>query len=113
MYHGNIKQVTKENENFRKVVCTGKYSQLVVMSLKVGEDIGEESHDIIDQIFFIVAGVGEAKVGESVFGITKHDVVFVPAGTRHNIKNPGDEDLKFYTIYSPPAHKEETITEIK
>lgn len=113
MYHENIKEITKENTNFREVLYTGKHSQLVVMSLKVGEEIGEEVHKSTDQMFFVVDGEGEAIVGGETFGFDEHDVLFVPAGTKHNIKNSGDEDLKLYTIYSPPAHPDKTIHRTK
>lgn len=113
MYHTDIKEITKNNTNFREVLYTGPHSQLVAMSLKVGEDIGEETHEKIDQIFFIIDGLGEALVGEERIRIEEHDVVFVPAGTVHNVKNVGDKELKLYTIYSPPAHEKGTIQENK
>lgn len=109
MYHVNIKEMTKENSNFREVLYTGPHSQLVVMSLNKGEEIGEEIHEKIDQIFFVMDGLGEADVGEERIRIEEDDVVFVPAGTKHNIKNDGEKDLKLYTIYSPPAHKDGTL----
>ncbi len=113
MYHEDIKEITKKNTNFREVLFTGEYSQLVVMSLKVGEEIGEETHETIDQIFFIVDGFAEADVGEERIRMEEHDVVFVHAGTKHNIKNAGDEELKLYTIYSPPAHEDGEIQATK
>lgn len=109
MFHEDIKQLTKENTNFRKVLYTGDYSQLVLMCLRENEDIGEETHNTIDQIFVIVDGDGEAVVNGETFGFDEHDVIFVPAGTKHNIKNIGDDDLKLYTIYAPAAHPEGTI----
>jgi mannose-6-phosphate isomerase-like protein (cupin superfamily) len=109
MYHEDIKKMAKDNDFFRQVIETGKYSQVVLMALKVGEDIGEETHGNIDQIFFVIDGDGEALVDDETFGIDEHDVVFVPAGTKHNIKNIGNEILKLCTVYSPPAHADGTI----
>ena len=113
MYHEDIKQLTKENTNFRQVLYTGQYSQLVIMSLKQGEDIGEEVHEKVDQLLFIVEGEGEAVIEDEIFGFDEHDVLFVPAGTRHNIKNTGDKELKLYTIYSPPEHEDGLVQETK
>lgn len=113
MYHENIKEITKENTNFREVLCTGKYSQLVVMSLKSNEEIGEEVHEATDQIIFIVEGDAEAMVNNERFGIEEHDVLFIPAGTKHNVKNIGDEELKLYTVYSPAEHAEGLVQAIK
>lgn len=109
MYLEDIKKITKENTYFRKVLHTGKFSQIVAMSISVGGDIGEETHPTTDQILFIVNGDGEAVLDGIVRKITEHDVIFVPAGTKHNFVNRGDEDLKLFTVYSPPAHKDGTI----
>ena len=109
-YTSNIEKETLENENFRKVLFTGKHMQLVVMSLKVGEDIGEEVHGHVDQFFRIEQG--ECKVViDGVENIVKADMVaIVPAGALHNVINTSDtEDLKLYTIYSPANHPEGTI----
>ncbi|MBP6976595.1 cupin domain-containing protein [Candidatus Dojkabacteria bacterium] len=109
-YTDNIEDRTLENSNFRKVLFTGKYMQLVVMSLKPGEDIGEEVHDTVDQFFRIEEG--EAKVvmnGEETI-LTDDMVAIVPAGTLHNVINTSDtNDLKLYTIYAPANHPEGTI----
>lgn len=113
MYHENIKEITKNNTNFREVLYTGKASQLVVMSLKVGEEIGEEVHESIDQLIFIVEGDAEATVNNERFGIEEHDVLFIQAGTKHNVKNIGDEELKLYTIYAPAEHPENTVQATK
>ena len=113
MYHEDIKKLTKENINYREVLYTGQYSQLVIMSLKKDEEIGEEVHEHVDQLLFIVDGEGEATIGDEVFGFDEHDVIFVPARARHNIKNTGDEELKLYTIYSPPEHEDGLVQETK
>ena len=106
MYHENIKEITKENTHFREVLHTGKYSQLVVMNIKVGGEIGEEVHENTDQMIFIVEGDAEAIIGTERFGIDEHDVLIIPAETKHNVKNVGDEELKLYTIYAPPEHED-------
>lgn len=114
-YHTNIEKETLENSYFRKVLFTGKYSQLVVMSLKPGEEIGNEIHETVDQFFRIEQG--EAKVvlnnGGEEFIVKEDEVFIVPAGTWHNVINVGDKDLKLYTIYSPPNHPDGTVHKTK
>lgn len=109
MIFENIKELTKENKNFRHVIYTGLHSQLVLMSLLAGEDIGEEVHETSDQIIFIVDGDGETVLDGETTHIQKKSVVFVPAGIRHNIINKGDEDMKLYTVYAPSIHADGTI----
>jgi mannose-6-phosphate isomerase-like protein (cupin superfamily) len=109
-YLDNIEKITKENKNFRKVLFTGKFSQLVVMNLKPDEDIGTEVHPNVDQFFRIEEG--EAKViidGEEA--AAKEDfAAIVPAGSEHNLINTSEtKELKLYTIYSPSNHPEGTI----
>ncbi|HVZ58585.1 MAG TPA: cupin domain-containing protein, partial [Patescibacteria group bacterium] len=101
--------------NFRKVIYTGPHAQLVLMSLLPGEEIGEEVHKTTDQVLFFVAGDEEveAVINDKPFWVEEHGVVFVPAGTKHNFINKGSEDLKLYTLYAPPAHKDGTIHETK
>lgn len=113
MYHDDIKQLALENTYFRDVLYTGRHSQLVVMSIEPGSDIGLETHPDTDQIIVIVEGEAEAKVGSEVFGADKHDVVFVPAGVEHNITNNGDKPLKLYTVYAPPEHTHGTVHKTK
>lgn len=108
-YFTNIEKVTEKNTNFRQVLFTGKYSQLVVMSLKPDEEIGMEVHDTVDQFFRVEEG--EAKVitdGEEK-SVGKGDAFVIPAGTQHNIINTGAADLKLYTIYSPANHPDGTV----
>lgn len=109
MFNVDIKKSALENSNFRKVLYTGPHSQLVVMSIPVGGDIGEETHSTIDQILFFVEGSAEAILNGESSAVVEGSVVFVPAGTKHNFKNSGDKNLKLYTIYSPPGHKDGTI----
>ena len=109
LYQENIKKAAKRNEAFRRVLSTGKKSQLVLMAIPEGEDIGAEVHPATDQIFFIVEGKGKAVVNGKTFKIGEDDVVFVPAGARHNLVNEGDEPLKLFTVYSPPEHADGTV----
>lgn len=113
MFAQNIKEAAKENTNFRTVLCTGEKSQLVVMSIPVGGDIGEETHQGTDQVLFFVEGEGEAILNGESRKVYKHDVVFVPAGTLHNFKNVGSEDLKLFTVYAPPQHPDKTVHKTK
>lgn len=113
MYAEDIKKITKENTNFRTVLYTGKYTQIVAMSIPVGGDIGEEVHPNTDQIIFIVDGDGEAILNGETRRIEEHDVVFVPAGTTHNFKNIDDEELKLFTVYAPPEHPDGTVHKTK
>ena len=113
-YIGNIEKETKENENFRKVLYTAGESQLVVMSLKPGEDIGKEVHDDTDQFLRMEEGEGKAILDGVESKIADNYAVVVPAGTKHNILNTSaDRPLKLYTIYSPPHHRDGVIHETK
>lgn len=105
----DIEKLTKENDNFRKVIFTGKHSQLVLMSLNPGEEIGQEVHNNLDQFFRVDAGEGELLIDGETTKISDGFAVVVPAGADHNITNTGKEDLKLYTIYSPPNHPDGTI----
>lgn len=101
----NIEKLTLENNNFRKVIYTAEHSQLVLMSLKPGEEIGEEVHDTLDQFFRFEKGKGKAVIDGKESEIADGSAVVIPAGTKHNIINSSQTDsLKFYTIYSPPNH---------
>jgi mannose-6-phosphate isomerase-like protein (cupin superfamily) len=113
-YIDNIEEQTLNNSNFRKVLFTGKYMQLVVMCLKGGEDIGNEVHNNVDQFFRVEEG--EAKfVIDGVESVVEEDMVaIVPAGAEHNVINTSEtEDLKLYTIYTPPNHPEGTVHETR
>ncbi len=110
-YVSNIERETLENENFRKVLYTAPHSQLVVMALKPGEDIGAEVHEEHDQFFRIEAGRGKVILEESdEHLVSDGDAIVVPAGVRHNVVNiSSEETLKLYTIYSPPEHRDGTV----
>lgn len=114
-YVGPIEEQTLENNFFRHVLYTGKYAQLVVMSLNPGEDIGDEVHPNVDQFFRIEKGEATFVFNENQMRQAKDgDAVVVPAGTFHNVINTSSSmPLKLYTIYSPPNHPEGTVHKTK
>jgi len=101
----NIEGIALKNQSFRHVLYTAKHCQLVVMSLKPKEEIGEEVHKL-DQFFRVEEGEGTAVLDGVRTAIGTGFAVLVPAGTNHNIINTGDGSLKLYTIYSPPNHRD-------
>lgn len=105
---GNIEKLSLENENFREVLYTAKNSQLVLMSIAVGEDIGAEVHNL-DQFIRCESGSGKAVLDGLEHQISDGFVVVVPAGANHNIINTGDKPLKLYTLYAPPNHRDGVI----
>jgi mannose-6-phosphate isomerase-like protein (cupin superfamily) len=106
-YQSNIETITEENKNFRAVLYTSEHLQLVIMSLKPEENIGEESHTKVDQFFRIEKGTGVCSINGVQHPIKSGDVIIVPAGAKHNISNLSKtEDLKLYTIYAPPNHED-------
>jgi len=113
-YKQNIEKLTVENNNFRKVEYTGEQLQLVLMSLKPGEDIGSEIHPENDQFFRFDAGSGKVVINETEYEVADGDAVIVPKGAEHNVINTSEaEDLKFYTIYAPSHHKDGIVRETK
>lgn len=102
-YNQNIEKLSLENNSFRKVVYTAKNSQLVLMSLKPGEDIGDEVHDV-DQFFRVEKGMGKLVIDGNESELADGSAVVVPANSKHNVINTGSEPLKLYTIYTPPHH---------
>jgi mannose-6-phosphate isomerase-like protein (cupin superfamily) len=107
-YVKNIEDVTEKNTDFRRVVYTGKHSQLVLMSLKPKEEIGAEVHQV-DQFFRIEEGAGEAIIDGVSHAISSGFAVLVPAGAKHNIVNTGSDALKLYTLYAPPHHQDGVV----
>jgi mannose-6-phosphate isomerase-like protein (cupin superfamily) len=107
-YVEDLETAAIENTNFRQVLYTAQHSQLVVMSLKPGEDIGLETHQL-DQYIQIVEGSGEAVLDGVHSPIRPGFAVLVPAGTRHNIVNTGDIALKLTTLYAPPNHRDGVV----
>lgn len=113
-YQDDIEKRTRENNNFRKVLYTSEKSQLVVMSLLPGEDIGMEVHKENDQFFRFEQGQGKCIIDKDEYSVKKDMAVIVPAGATHNIINTSSRGkLKFYTIYSPPHHKDGLIHRTK
>ena len=113
-YHADIEKITLRNEYFREVLFTGPHSQLVVMAIKPGDEIGTEIHNGNDQFFRIEAGKGKAVLAGKEFPLEDGMVVVVPAGVQHNIINTSaNEMLKLYTIYSPPQHPDGTVHKTK
>ena len=108
-----VKQKAIDNTYFREVLETGKNTQIVVMSIPSGGEIGEEVHDKEDQILYFVAGSGEAILEGESQEISEGDIVLVHKGTSHDFKNTGSEDLKIITTYSPPHHPTGTIHKTK
>lgn len=110
----NIEKSTLENDNFRKVLYTGKHSQLVLMSLKPSEDIGMEVHNENDQFFRFEKGTGKVIIDGNEYEVTDGSAVVVPMGAEHNVVNTSDsEPLKLYTIYSPAHHKDGVVRATK
>lgn len=104
MEHFTIAVVAEKNPDFRRVLATGKYTQLVVMTIPPDGEIGEEVHETTDQLLTFVSGVGEARVAGEKKPVNPGDLVFVPAGTKHNFVNTGPNPLVLYTVYGPPEH---------
>jgi len=108
-YLTNIEKDALQNEDFRRVLYTGKNSQLVLMNLQPKEEIGEEIHTL-DQFIRVEAGRGEAILDGVTHELSDGVAVVIPAGTKHNVVNDSDtEQLKLYTIYSPPEHRDGTV----
>ena len=107
-YVANIEKLSLENNNFRRVLYTDKNSQLVLMSLTVGEEIGVEIHDV-DQFLRVEKGTGSAILNDIPHAITDGSVIIVPAGTKHNVINTGSDSMKLYTLYMPPHHRDGVV----
>ena len=109
-FKSNIEKDTLENNNFRKVLYSAKHFQLVLMNLKPGEEIGEETHHDNDQFFRFESGSGKCIIDGNEYNLTNGDAIIVPAGAKHNIINTDNRSaLKMYTIYAPPHHKDGII----
>lgn len=111
-YITNIEEATLENEDYRRVLYTGKNSQLVLMNLAVGEEIGEETHHL-DQFLRFEAGEGKVILDGVEHAVSDGSAVVIPQGTRHNVLNTGSTHLKLYSIYSPAEHKDGTVHKTK
>jgi len=113
-YVATLEKETERNSDFRRVMYTGKYSQLVLMSLKPGEEIGEETHGDVDQFFRFEKGEGKVIIDGAEHRVKNGDGVIVPAGARHNVVNVSKRmTLRLYTIYSPPEHQDGVVRHTK
>ena len=110
----NIEEATIKNTNYRQVLYTGKHSQLVLMCLKPKEEIGMEVHTENDQFFRFESGFGKVIIDGNEYIVTNGSAIVVPAGAQHNVVNTSEtEDLKLYTIYSPPHHQDKIVRATK
>ena len=109
----DIAAVTRGNDDFRRVVKTGEHSQVVLMTIQPGSEIGEEVHEDVDQVLVFVEGRGEAVIEGDANPVGPGQLAFVAAGTRHNFRNTGDGPLKLWTVYAPPEHPDGTVHRTK
>ncbi|MFA5268359.1 MAG: cupin domain-containing protein [Methanoregula sp.] len=113
-FAGNLEEETRKNTDFRRVLYTGKFSQLVLMCLKPKEDIGEEVHETVDQFFRFEEGEGVVVIDATRYPVKDGSGVIVPSGARHNVINTSKtKNLKLYTIYSPPEHQDKVVRKTK
>jgi mannose-6-phosphate isomerase-like protein (cupin superfamily) len=113
-FTANLEAETRKNTDFRRVLYTGKYSQLVLMRLKPGEEIGEETHDDVDQFFRFEEGQGAVVIDGVQHVVKDGSGAVVPSGAKHNVVNTSKTaDLKLYTIYSPPEHQDKIVRKTK
>ena len=113
-FKSNIEKDTLKNANFRKVLYTGEHTQLVLMTISPKEEIGLETHPENDQFLRFEAGRGRVEIDGNRYTVKDGDAVIVPAGARHNVTNVSStEELKLYTIYSPPHHKDQIVRKTK
>lgn len=113
-FNQNIEELTKENKDFRRVLYTGKNTQLVLMSIAPGSEIGLEVHEENDQFFRFEAGQGIVMIDGTEYAVSDGSAVIVPAGAQHNVMNASDtESLQLYTLYSPPHHKDGIVRATK
>ena len=112
-YCDDIEKATLANEDFRRVLYTGKHLQLVLMTLQPGEEIGAEVHEDRDQFFRFEEGSGAVDIDGVANPVEDDFAVVVPAGARHNVRNTGDAPLRFYTLYGPPEHLDAIVQATK
>jgi len=109
----DLKKMTKENKAFLRVMDTGKFGQLVLISLCKGEDLGDELHPTTDELYYVVEGKGEIKLEGKSYPFEEHDTMLIPAGMRHNVINIGKEDLKLFALFTTPIHPVNEIFETR
>ena len=102
----DLKTMAKENKAFRRVLDTGKFGQLVLISLRKGEDLGEEMHPMVDELYYVLDGEGEIKIDGKTLPFDEHGVMLVPAGAKHDIINTGKEDLKLFAMFTGRLYPE-------
>ncbi|GIF96220.1 cupin domain-containing protein [Catellatospora citrea] len=107
--HFTIATVAEQSADFRRVLWTGEHTQLVIMTIPPGGEIGDEVHPGTDQILTFVSGTGEADVAGQTRPVAQGELVVVPAGTRHNFRNTGANPLVLYTVYGPPDHADGAV----
>ena len=112
-YCDDVMKATIANDDFRRVLYTGKHLQLVLMTLQPGEEIGAEVHQDRDQFFRFEEGEGTVDIDGKANSVEDDFAVIVPAGARHNVRNTGDGPLRFYTLYGPPEHKDGIVQTTK
>ena len=113
-FKSDIEKDTLSNNDFRRVLYTGKHSQLVLMNLRPVEEIGEEVHKTVDQFFRFEKGEGIVTIDGVKHKVRDGYAVIVPAGAKHNVTNTSKSvALKLYTIYSPPEHQDKTVRKTK
>lgn len=114
VFKNNIEKDTLNNNKFRKVLYTGIHIQVVLMSLKPGEDTGTKTHKSVDQFFRFEGGNGKCIIDGNEYKVENGDAIVVPAGSEHNVINTSiAEELKMFTIYAPPIHKDGIINSTK
>ena len=109
MEHFTIATVAEQSADFRRVLWTGEHAQLVIMTIPVDGEIGEETHEDTDQILTFVSGTGEAVVSGETKQVAQGDLVVVPAGKNHNFRNTGPNPLVLYTVYGPAEHADDAV----
>jgi mannose-6-phosphate isomerase-like protein (cupin superfamily) len=112
-FNEDVIDAARRNDDFRREVVTGHHSQVVLMAIPPGGEIGEETHPQVDQILLFVEGGGEAVLDGESSPVAENSLVFVPAGTRHNFRNTGEGPLRLVTVYSPPEHPAGTVHRTK
>jgi len=113
-YAIDVETATLTNSDYRRVLYTGRFTQLVLMAIPPGEEIGSETHDSHDQFFRFEAGTGAVMIDNTRHEVSDGVAVIVPAGARHNVINTSsDEPLLLYTLYSPPEHPDGLVEEVR
>lgn len=105
----NIKKMAKDNKAFRHVIDTGKYGQMVLISLRKGEDLGDEVHPTVDELYYVVEGQGEIRIDGKPYPFAEHSAVLVPAGLRHDVFNTGKDDLKLLAMFTSPLYAQNEV----